>query len=76
MIIIAIIGILATIAVPLYAPSRFTPTFRCVLASPKDQADVRALGSAVSILMAHIGVVPIALAPTASAPPPVPCCDL
>src|SRR5574341_600572 len=56
MIVVAIIGILAAIAIPLYANVQA----RARIA--KAQADTRALASAVSIYSAHMGVVPTALA--------------
>ncbi len=56
MIVVAIIGILAAIAIPLYANVQA----RARIA--KAQADARALASAVSIYAAHMGVVPTALA--------------
>jgi type IV pilus assembly protein PilA len=52
MIVVAIIGILAAIAIPLYANVQA----RARLA--KAQADARALASAVSIYSAHTGVLP------------------
>ena len=52
MIVVAIIGILAAIAIPLYANVQA----RARIA--KAQADARALASAVSIYGAHMGVVP------------------
>jgi type II secretion system protein G len=52
LIVVAIIGILAAIAVPLYANVQQ----RARIA--KAQADARALASAVSIYGAHMGVVP------------------
>ena len=52
MIVVAIIGILAAIAIPLYANVQA----RARIA--KAQADARALASAVSIYAAHMGVVP------------------
>ena len=55
MIVVAIIGILAAIAIPLYANVQA----RARLA--KAQADARALASAVSIYGAHMGTVPTAL---------------
>jgi type IV pilus assembly protein PilA len=55
MIVVAIIGILAAIAIPLYANVQA----RARLA--KAQADARALASAVSIYGAHMGTVPAAL---------------
>jgi type IV pilus assembly protein PilA len=56
MIVVAIIGILAAIAIPLYANVQA----RARLA--KAQADARALASAVSIYSAHHGVIPTGLA--------------
>jgi type IV pilus assembly protein PilA len=55
MIVVAIIGILAAIAIPLYANVQA----RARLA--KAQADARALASAVSIYSAHMGTMPGAL---------------
>src|SRR5712692_7893611 len=55
MIVVAIIGILAAIAIPLYANVQA----RARLA--KAQADARALASAVSIYSAHTGSLPTAL---------------
>ena len=55
LIVVAIIGILAAIAVPLYANTQT----RARIA--KAQADTRAMTSAVSIYMAHMQVVPAAL---------------
>src|SRR5262252_8061198 len=55
MIVVAIIGILAAIAIPLYANVQA----RARLA--KAQADARALASAVSIYNAHMGSLPTAL---------------
>jgi type II secretion system protein G len=55
MIVVAIIGILAAIAIPLYANVQA----RARLA--KAQADARALASAVSIYSAHMGTLPSAL---------------
>jgi type IV pilus assembly protein PilA len=52
MIVVAIIGILAAIAIPLYANVQA----RARLA--KAQADARALASAVSIYSAHVGNLP------------------
>ena len=57
MIVVAIIGILAAIAIPLYANVQA----RARIA--KAQADARALASAVSIYSAHMGVVPPTLDP-------------
>jgi type IV pilus assembly protein PilA len=56
MIVVAIIGILAAIAIPLYANVQA----RARLA--KAQADARALASAVSIYSAHVGTLPVSLA--------------
>jgi type IV pilus assembly protein PilA len=56
MIVVAIIGILAAIAIPLYANVQA----RARIA--KAQADARALASAVSIYGAHMGIIPAALA--------------
>jgi type IV pilus assembly protein PilA len=56
MIVVAIIGILAAIAIPLYANVQA----RARIA--KAQADARALASSVSIYGAHMGVLPTALA--------------
>jgi prepilin-type N-terminal cleavage/methylation domain-containing protein len=55
MIVVAIIGILAAIAIPLYANVQT----RARIA--KAQADTRTLGSAVSIYTAHMGSMPLAL---------------
>ena len=56
MIVVAIIGILAAIAIPLYANVQA----RARIA--KAQADTRSLASAISIYSAHMGVVPSTLA--------------
>ena len=61
MIVVAIIGILAAIAIPLYANVQA----RARLA--KAQADARALASAVSIYSAHHGTIPATLAELTSA---------
>ncbi len=61
MIVVAIIGILAAIAIPLYANVQA----RARLA--KAQADARALASAVSIYSAHHGTIPTTLAQLTSA---------
>ena len=55
MIVVAIIGILAAIAIPLYANVQA----RARIA--KAQADLRALASAVSMFQAHMGTLPTAL---------------
>ena len=55
MIVVAIIGILAAIAIPLYANVQT----RARVA--KAQADSRTLGSAVSMFNAHMGQLPVAL---------------
>jgi type II secretion system protein G len=55
MIVVAIIGILAAIAIPLYANVQA----RARIA--KAQADTRAMASAVSLFQAHMGTLPAAL---------------
>jgi type II secretion system protein G len=55
MIVVAIIGILAAIAIPLYANVQA----RARIA--KAQADARAIASAVSIYSAHMGIIPAAI---------------
>jgi len=55
MIVVAIIGILAAIAIPLYANVQT----RARVA--KAQADSRTMGSAISIFTAHMGALPAAL---------------
>jgi type IV pilus assembly protein PilA len=55
MIVVAIIGILAAIAIPLYANVQV----RARIA--KAQADTRAMASAVSMFQAHMGTLPAAL---------------
>jgi type II secretion system protein G len=55
MIVVAIIGILAAIAIPLYASVQGRAR------TAKVQADLRALASAVSIFSAHMGALPAAL---------------
>lgn len=57
MIVVAIIGILAAIAIPMYANVQQ----RARIA--KAQADTRTLGSAISIYAAHMGTLPAALGP-------------
>ncbi len=61
MIVVAIIGILAAIAIPLYANVQG----RARVA--KAQADARALASAISIYSAHMGALPTALTDLTSA---------
>jgi type II secretion system protein G len=61
MIVVAIIGILAAIAIPLYANVQA----RARLA--KAQADARALASSISIYSAHMGSLPTALTDLTSA---------
>ena len=61
MIVVAIIGILAAIAIPLYANVQA----RARIA--KAQADTRTLASAVSIYTAHMGAMPAALTDLTSA---------
>ena len=55
MIVVAIIGILAAIAIPLYA------NVQARARTAKAQADLRALASAVSMFQAHMGALPVAL---------------
>ncbi len=55
MIVVAIIGILAAIAIPLYA------NVQARARVAKAQADARAIAAAVSIYTAHMGFVPTAL---------------
>ena len=61
MIVVAIIGILAAIAIPLYANVQQ----RARVA--KAQADARALASAISVYSAHMGALPAALTDLTSA---------
>ncbi len=56
MIVVAIIGILAAIAVPLYA------NMQARARVAKAQADIRGMASAVVVWSAHMGVLPSALA--------------
>jgi type II secretory pathway pseudopilin PulG len=56
MIVVAIIGILAAIAIPLYA------NIQARARIAKAQADARTLASAVSMYSAHMGTLPGALA--------------
>jgi type IV pilus assembly protein PilA len=55
MIVVAIIGILAAIAVPLYA------NLQARARIAKAQADIRGMASAVSAYSAHMGALPSAL---------------
>ena len=55
MIVVAIIGILAAIAIPLYA------NIQARARIAKSQADARTLASAVSMFSAHMGTLPAAL---------------
>ena len=55
MIVVAIIGILAAIAIPLYA------NIQARARIAKAQADARTLASAVSMYSAHMGTLPTAL---------------
>jgi len=55
MIVVAIIGILAAIAIPLYA------NVQARARVAKAQADLRAMASAVSMFQAHMGAMPAAL---------------
>jgi prepilin-type N-terminal cleavage/methylation domain-containing protein len=61
MVVVAIIGILAAIAFPLYGSVQARPRMA------KAQADMRAIASAVSIYSAHMGANPGALANLTSA---------
>ena len=56
LIVVAIIGILAAIAIPLYANTQTKARIA------KAQADVRALASAISVYSAHMSTTPAALA--------------
>jgi type II secretion system protein G len=55
MIVVAIIGILAAIAIPLYA------NVQARARVAKAQQDLRSLASAVSMFQAHMGALPVAL---------------
>jgi type II secretion system protein G len=55
MVVVAIIGILAAIAIPLYA------NIQARARIAKAQADVRSLASAVTMYSAHMGTIPTAL---------------
>jgi type II secretion system protein G len=55
MIVVAIIGILAAIAIPLYA------NVQARARVAKAQADIRGVGSAISLYQAHTGAIPNAL---------------
>ena len=55
MVVVAIIGILSSISVPLYA------NMQARARVAKAQADIRGLASAVSVYTAHMGVLPAAL---------------
>jgi len=61
MIVVAIIGILAAIAIPLYANVQQRAR------QAKAQADARALASAISIYSAHMGALPTTLTDLTSA---------
>jgi type IV pilus assembly protein PilA len=62
MIVVAIIGILAAIAIPLYANVQARSRIA------KAQADTRTLASAISLYNAHMGTLPTALTDLTSAP--------
>ena len=55
MVVVAIIGILAAIAIPLYA------NVQARARTAKAQADLRAVASAVSMFQAHTGALPAAM---------------
>jgi type II secretion system protein G len=61
MIVVAIIGILAAIAIPLYANVQARTRIA------KAQADVRTMASAISLYNAHMGTLPTALTDLTSA---------
>ena len=61
MIVVAIIGILAAIAIPLYA------NVQARARVAKAQADLRALGTSISMYTAHMGVLPAGLTDLTSA---------
>ena len=56
LIVVAIIGILAAIAIPLYANTQQKARIA------KAQGDMRAMSSAVAIYSAHMNILPVALA--------------
>ena len=62
MIVVAIIGILAAIAIPLYADIQARSRIA------KAQADTRTMASAISLYNAHMGTLPTALTDLTSAP--------
>ena len=62
MIVVAIIGILAAIAIPLYADIQARSRIA------KAQADARTMASAISLYNAHMGTLPTALTDLTSAP--------
>ena len=60
MIVVAIIGILATIAIPIYA------NVQARARVAKAQGDVRTIASGIGLYLGHMGVIPTALAQLAS----------